>query len=49
MRPRSGERLIDNFHERLNADLGTMDKVFCHSEKEHVHISKNANLCGEML
>ena len=40
---------MDNLHVRLDVDLGKENKVFYHSSKEHLKISKIAKLGLQML
>ena len=40
---------MGNLHYRLNIDPGKTNKVFHHSSKEHVEISRNAKFGGKML
>ena len=41
---------MDNFHDKLNFDLGKKNKIFHDSLKGHFKISRTANFgCAEML
>ena len=40
---------MGNLHYRLNFDPGKMSKIFHHSSKEHVEISRIAKFGNEML
>ena len=41
--------LMGNLHYRLNFDPGKTNKIFHHSSKEHVKISRTAKFACEML
>ena len=42
-------KIMDNFHVRLNVDLGNYNKIVYHSSKEHLKISKIAKFGYQML
>ena len=40
---------MDNLHVRLNVDLGKENKIFYHSSKKHLKMSKIAKFGWQML